>query len=368
MNTIHVGVPAKMHGGHLSSTPLTPSKLMKRKSLGFVQLRRGFVGHPGVDDENEQKIKEGKRSVSGSAQQPQQGKYGGLGIGRVNAADLGEGPFPRGVEPTDESGEEDDVEMKQEHGSGGFMRRLSLSGQRHKRTKNGVSLGGVAEVEARVLMVPAREDTTTPKPGLKQRQQQQEKERQAGEPSSPTPEVPPLPLLPPIELQPPSPPQTVSPATGVSSPPPSPGGMLLPSSPRVGLGVNSSPLHSGSTVSITSSPQASPISPSRRSIRTPGSPQSASLGRSTIVPSNGAGAGSGMGEKERATVLRRNSLGDLKIPERISQAQIGLKRDLGMVREFAANIERMFFMPLKTFLRQLILLVRRTERAAEDLW
>jgi len=352
MNTIHVGTPGKMHGGHPSSTPLTPSKLMKRKSLGFVQLRRTLVGHPGFDYENGQKI-EGKRSVSSSAQQPQQGRYGGLGIGRVNTVDAGEDPFPRGVEPTDEGGEDDDVEMKQEHGSGGFMRRLSLSGQRHKRTKSGVSLGGVAEVEARMLAVPAREDTTTPKPGLKQRQQQQEKERQAGEPASPTPTVPPLPLLPPIELQPPSPPQTVSPATGVTSPPPSPGDLLLPSPPRAGLSLNNLSLHSGSPVAITSSTQASPISPSRRSIRTPGSPQSASLGRATIVPPNGAG-GAGMGDKERATVPRRNSLGDLKIPERISQAQIGLKRDLGMVREFAANIERVFFVPLAPFLRRLI--------------
>ena len=32
---------------------------------------------------------------------------------------------------------------------------------------------------------------------------------------------------------------------------------------------------------------------------------------------------------------RQNSLGDLKIPARISQAQVGLRRDLGMVREFA---------------------------------
>jgi len=34
-----------------------------------------------------------------------------------------------------------------------------------------------------------------------------------------------------------------------------------------------------------------------------------------------------------------NSLGDLKIPARISHAQVGLRRDLGMVREFANNIE-----------------------------
>ena len=32
-------------------------------------------------------------------------------------------------------------------------------------------------------------------------------------------------------------------------------------------------------------------------------------------------------------------MGDLKIPARISKAQVGLKRDLGMVREFAAEVE-----------------------------
>ncbi|TFY61093.1 hypothetical protein EVJ58_g4715, partial [Rhodofomes roseus] len=41
------------------------------------------------------------------------------------------------------------------------------------------------------------------------------------------------------------------------------------------------------------------------------------------------------------SVVRRNSLGDLKIPARISQAQVGLRRDLGMVREFAASIEQL---------------------------
>ena len=40
---------------------------------------------------------------------------------------------------------------------------------------------------------------------------------------------------------------------------------------------------------------------------------------------------------------RHNVLGDLKIPARIGQAQIGLRRDLGMVREFVMNIECQFF-------------------------
>ncbi|KAH9049758.1 hypothetical protein EDB83DRAFT_2400322 [Lactarius deliciosus] len=60
----------------------------------------------------------------------------------------------------------------------------------------------------------------------------------------------------------------------------------------------------------------------------PGSPQSASLGRATQPPPTSTATG---------IVPRRNSLGDLKIPARISQAQVGLKRDLGMVREFAAE-------------------------------
>lgn len=33
-------------------------------------------------------------------------------------------------------------------------------------------------------------------------------------------------------------------------------------------------------------------------------------------------------------------IGDLKIPARISQAQVGLKRDLSMVRDFATSVER----------------------------
>jgi hypothetical protein len=41
-----------------------------------------------------------------------------------------------------------------------------------------------------------------------------------------------------------------------------------------------------------------------------------------------------------AAVPRRNSLGDLKIPARISQAQVSLRRDLGLVRDFAASVER----------------------------
>jgi len=50
--------------------------------------------------------------------------------------------------------------------------------------------------------------------------------------------------------------------------------------------------------------------------------------------------GSGASASGNGNAPRRNSLGDLKIPARISRVQVGLRRDLGMVREFAMNIER----------------------------
>ena len=97
-----------------------------------------------------------------------------------------------------------------------------------------------------------------------------------------------------------------------------------------------------------------PLSPNKLS---PGkspsqSQQSVSLGRSTAVNvgdevtgmSLASGSGSG-------GLPRRNSLGDLKIPARISQAQVGLRRDLGMVREFATSVEREFLLSFSDFFR-----------------
>ena len=49
-----------------------------------------------------------------------------------------------------------------------------------------------------------------------------------------------------------------------------------------------------------------------------------------------------LGLSRWGVVLRSNSLGDLKITAKISQAKVGLKRDLGMVREFAAEVESEF--------------------------
>ena len=72
------------------------------------------------------------------------------------------------------------------------------------------------------------------------------------------------------------------------------------------------------------------------------------------------------------SVPRRNSLGDLKIPTHISQAQVGLRRDLGMVREFAMNVERQYyfyFPKLKIYLLAYpnVKFSRRTQRAPANI-
>jgi hypothetical protein len=67
--------------------------------------------------------------------------------------------------------------------------------------------------------------------------------------------------------------------------------------------------------------------------------QSVSLGRASGSGSGGGGGANGSGGGS-GSMLRRNSLGDLKISARISQARVGLRRDLGMVSKFAMKIER----------------------------
>lgn len=137
-------------------------------------------------------------------------------------------------------------------------------------------------------------------------------------------------LLPPIELQPLSPPQDQE----LDEPRRS---MALERSVistlgSLGAGVESLLLQpSVDSRSISSSLLT--ITPRPLPSKSPSSPQAASLGRATQPPPVGMATG---------IVPRRNSLGDLKIPVRISQAQVGLKRDLGMVREFVAEVESEF--------------------------
>lgn len=111
-------------------------------------------------------------------------------------------------------------------------------------------------------------------------------------------------LLPPIELSPPSPPRQNAKLVGT---------------------------HSEPVVQVNASPS------SAANVKFAITSQAASLGRN----------GTPTLEAQREIALRRNSLGDLKaldgglkIPARISRAQVGLKRDLGLVKEFASCVER----------------------------
>ncbi|KAG8937837.1 hypothetical protein FRC00_014637 [Tulasnella sp. 408] len=113
-----------------------------------------------------------------------------------------------------------------------------------------------------------------------------------------------LPSLPPIdiELSPPSPPRLLASASQpVQSAPTS---FMVLSQHFLGIAANSSPS------------------------RSPGA--TSSLGRAnglTLLAGNSSGS------------MRRSSLGDLKIPARISRNQVALKSNLTMVREFAAIVE-----------------------------
>ena len=133
-------------------------------------------------------------------------------------------------------------------------------------------------------------------------------------------------LLPPIELHPPSPPRAIN---GMST------ARSIPLNISDGMEPMVPSTSAPASITMSSNPSsASPVASNKATPRSPGSPQSASLGRTAQVPNP---------PPSNAAVPRRNSLGDLKIPPRISQAQIGLKRDLGLVREFATSVDSKCF-------------------------
>jgi hypothetical protein len=199
---------------------------------------------------------------------------------------------------------------KEKDGHRGFMsgvRRISLvSGKKHKRTKSTTTVA---------------DDTDEP-------------QSPSSIPQTPPPAMPMLmapsissQLLPPIELQPPSPPrdqESDEPRRSMASE-----RSVISTSEPFTAGFESLLLQP----SVDSSSPPPTITPRPSPSKSPGSPQVASLGRATQPPPVSVPTG---------IVPRRNSLGDLKIPARISQAQVGLKRDLGMVREFAAEVESKF--------------------------
>ncbi|KAI0247749.1 hypothetical protein BJV78DRAFT_896701 [Lactifluus subvellereus] len=204
----------------------------------------------------------------------------------------------------------EDVDRQSEskgQGNGGhrsFMsgvRRMSLvSGKRHRRTKSTAT--AEQSPYPPIPQIPPSTITLTPSNSSQ--------------------------LLPPIELQPPSPPREQDPdepRKSIASE-----RSLASTSESLAAGVESLLLQP--SIGIRSLPSPPTIAARPSPTKSPGSPQPASLGRTTQLPPASSATG---------IVPRRNSLGDLKIPSRISQAQVGLKRDLGMVREFAAEVEKL---------------------------
>jgi hypothetical protein len=185
----------------------------------------------------------------------------------------------------------------------------------------------------------------------------------ADETSSFSPKIPfksPPPLLPPIELHPPSPPRKVlkdaeseishsyslitmdsfQPSVDPSALSPS----ELSSASSAFFTPFSSPQCQPSRSGTVASPNKLHVPHSPNTSKPPLIQHSASLGRSTAVVATRSGPGKdgvdSFSGSNSNTPFRRNSLGDLKIPTRISQTQVALRRDLGMVREFANKIER----------------------------
>jgi len=265
----------------------TPSKLSKRKSRKMFDPSSSseVVGTPG------------KPSLLSAARRPTsmqvpQGKVISTSTGTRHTS-YGSS-VGRAASKTFSHPNESAEDLQPREGGRGFMggmRKISLvGGTKHKRKKSAIEV------------IPLPSVPMSPPPPL------------PDEPEHPDQ------LLPPIELQPPSPPRTLNGVTASHSVP-----------INISQGVES--LFVPSTSAPASlSPKASPVSASRASPGKSSSPQSASLGRATQAP---------LPASSSASVLRRNSLGDLKIPARISQAQISLKRDLGMVREFAASVDKL---------------------------
>ncbi|KIK70974.1 hypothetical protein GYMLUDRAFT_33070 [Collybiopsis luxurians FD-317 M1] len=319
--------------------------------------------------------------------QSRHGSYGGLGLGRASEAQRSTDNLDResdgrrrsfsrssrtsrarskshsrlkaGTESSD--AEERDTNFKDKEGNRGFMgsvRRISFGSSKpskhpgHKRTKSGVSLASVTEGIKKSLERHGKErerngdamDMDIPQ-GIGTDGESATGNMDVEMDLSKTPPLGSSQLLPPIELYPPSP----------------------PSPPRIGASRSSLNLSSPASTTlflVSKSSSSSTVVPKvHGSTGTVSKSQAgviatASLGRSTIVPSIGGIGKAGHPSMQTSSsmpggpsttttnVPRRNSMGDLKlgelkIPARISQAQVGLRRDLGMVKEFAGRVEQL---------------------------
>jgi serine/arginine repetitive matrix protein 2 len=316
--------------GHQRTSPTrreeeSAAKLIKRKSLGFLPLRRNRGGP--VNEGSEPALVQGQSDLPSDleaelenatpakrhySQQysrppiqagPSKSRHASYSSHRVaGSSDKVSEPRSRRASPSRSRSRGPAEEVSEgDRGFMGSMRRMSLV-SKHKRTKSTVS--SLAEDQP-------------PLPTEGNGKDREQELRDAAYEDLVGYKTPPRKSsrLPPIELQPPSPPQ---------SKPPDPS---LDQEMQELESERERSLLSQSVSGGATSPPRRPLSPSQK----PVSPQSASVGRSGVVASQSAPA---------TNVLRRNSLGDLKIPTRISQAQISLRRDLGLVREFATHVER----------------------------
>ncbi|KAF8129752.1 hypothetical protein EV363DRAFT_1336289 [Boletus edulis] len=329
------GVPGSEGAGQVPTTPSKSGKLFKRKASG-VPLEHTSSGEVtgGGSSSTSGMVGLGKPSLgpnrrptsmqvpSGAALSIGTGsnKFASIGtrhasygssIGRASSSRVFSTPTPT-----------ESVEhlppipaLPTQEGSRGFMggvRKISLvSGKKHKKKKSSVEIAHIPPMPATLLQGDTGENEDQEHDG-------------DGDVKMQSSQAHTLNLLPPIELHPPSPPRTIN-------------GMSTAHSILLNISDGMEPMmpSMSAPASITMSPMtssASPVASNKATPKTPGSPQSASLGRTAQVPNP---------PPSNASVPRRNSLGDLKIPARISQAQIGLKRDLGLVREFATNVDKL---------------------------
>ncbi|KAF8627957.1 hypothetical protein AX15_004168 [Amanita polypyramis BW_CC] len=324
-----------MESGKEKDVMDTPSKLLKRKSLGFVQLRRTLSGLGNGNGDTQDGMDGLKAENAGNgvvaAGQPRHVSYGDMPHKSIRSkgdvfqdwenTDLTSIPPPsldirgrkKSLSVTGGKMWQDlsDVEKPQDAGKSFIrsVRKMSIVG-RHKRERsgtvvarfeerrepNGMSTGSQSE-----LARPPASDAYTPPPqGLLSPAEIRDKLPVAKE--APPKEFAELEAVPTIDDTKPA----------------------LPQTPRRKVSNLTTP---------PTSPKRTP--PAKSPTRGQTSPQSASLGRSTYSPTRNNES------PDEKAAPRRNSLGDLKIPARISQAQVGLRRDLGMVREFAHNVEQL---------------------------
>ena len=161
----------------------TPTKLVKRKSFGFIHLGRGFGGHGGGENEvfGRDDDKDNNKPAKATGKVQNHERYRGLGLGRAGASvgvdddEGGETPkrnqqrsFSRLLMDRDKEKEKENEDsqcqlspLQEKEGAHSFMgnvRRISLFSAcvvgRHRRAKSGNDNGGSGGSPARIPPVP----------------------------------------------------------------------------------------------------------------------------------------------------------------------------------------------------------------------